>query len=276
MGRRKRGVYIVSPLGNCRAVSLTWLHQLYYSFAKTFIDILSSLSPHASPSPTPVLPLSSSSPNHPAISSPAPLSLKRANVNSPAPSSLRHRKSRPDPLSPPSPSTPSFDRYDDAPPAASSTRTRLARREPMSPTWCHRVQLGKCSSSGTHRDQPPSSPSSPRHKIPSSSRIRSPLPRVVLPRDFISTLTYSLNYRSLHSSNAIQRSSVDRRSPTLASPSTPSRPRAQQRQRIVSSSSAMAYQLNPRLPRRSHSSVLQIPFAAKPSARPLRCSARRY
>jgi hypothetical protein len=76
----------------------------------------------------------------------------------------------------------------------------------------------------------PSSPSS-RHKSPSSPRTRSPPPRVVTPRGFTSTSTSSLNYPPSYSSNAIRRSSVDRRSPSpalprAASPSTPSRPSA--------------------------------------------------
>ena len=205
------------------------------------------LTSHASPSQTPASPSSSSSPNRPAISSPAPLSPKRANANSPAPSSSRHRKSRPDPLLPPSPSTPSFDRYTNTPSPAPSTPTRPGNRVPRSPPdtptpTSSRAQLGKRSSSGTHREQPPSSPSSSRHKSPSSPRTRSP--PLVTPRGFTSTSTSSLNYPPSYSTNAIRRSSVDRRSPSPASPSPPSRPRAQQRQRTVSPSSVMTRQIN--------------------------------
>ena len=129
--------------------------------------------------------------------------------------------------------------------------------------------------SGTHRGQPPSSPSSLRHKSPSSPRIRFPSPRVVTSRGFTSTSTSGLNHSRSYSSIAIRRSFVDRRPPSPTFPSTPNRPRAQQHQRTVSSSSAMTCQINLRLPRRSHSQVLRIPFAAKQPARPLRCCAWR-
>jgi hypothetical protein len=94
-----------------------------------------------------------------------------------------------------------------------------------------RAHLGKRSSSGTNRDQPPVEPIFSRHKSPSSPRTRSPPPRVVTPRGFTSTSTSSLNYPPSYSSNALRRSSIDRRSPSpalprAASPSTPSRPRA--------------------------------------------------
>ena len=55
---------------------------------KTWIDVLSSLSHTHFP---PQLLYRPYLQKHPAISSPAPLSLKHANVNSPAPSSSRHR-----------------------------------------------------------------------------------------------------------------------------------------------------------------------------------------
>jgi hypothetical protein len=237
----------------------------FTSFATPSLRLASMSSPalhlssHASPPTTPASPSSSSSPNRPTISSPAPLSPKRANANSPVASSSRHRKSRPDPLLPPSPSTPSFDRYTNTPSPAPSTPTRPGNnREPLSPPdtptpTSSRAHLGKRSSSGTHRDQPPSSPSSSRHKSPTSPRTRSPPPRVVTPRGFTSTSTSSLNYPPSYSSNAIRRSSVDRRSPSpalpcAASPSSPTRPRAlspgPHRQRTVSPSSAMTRQIN--------------------------------
>jgi hypothetical protein len=222
------------------------------------------LSSHASPSPSPASP----PPHRPIISSPAPLSPKRAsvgNANSPASSPSRPRKSRPDPLILSSPSTPSFDRFANTPSPAPSTPTRPGIREPLSPpgtptpTTSSRAQLGK-RSSGTNRlsqDQPPSSPSASRHKSPSSPRTRSPpTSRVVTPRGFTSTSTSSLNYPPSYSSNALRRSSIDRRSPSPAllrapSPSTPTCPRAlspgphpQQHQRLISPSSAMTRHTN--------------------------------
>ena len=227
------------------------------------------LSSHASPSPSPASPSSSAPPHRPIISSPAPLSPKRAsfgNTNSPASSPSRHRKSRPDPLLLSSPSTPSFDRFTNTPSPVPSTPTRPGIREPLSPpgtptpTTSSRAQLGKRSSSGTNRlsqDQPPSSPSASRHKSPSSPRTRSPpTSRIVTPRGFTSTSTSSLNYPPSYSSNTLRRSSIDRRSPSPAllrasSPSTPTRPRAlspgphqQQHQRKVSPSSAMTRHTN--------------------------------
>ncbi|KAI9449935.1 Pkinase-domain-containing protein [Lactarius psammicola] len=248
----------------------------FTSFATPSLRLASMSSPalhlssHASPSPTPASPSSSSPPNRPIISSPAPLSPKRAsfgNANSPASSPSRHRKSRPDPLLPSSPSTPSFDRFTNTPSPGPSTPTRPGSREPLSPPGtptptASRAQLGKRSSSGTNRlaqDQPPSSPSTSRQKSPSSPRTRSPpSPRVVTPRGFTSTSTSSLNYPPSYSSNAIRRSSVDRRSPSPAlprasSPTTPSRPRAlspgsqhhsQQHQRAISPSSVMTRHTN--------------------------------
>ncbi|KAI9435345.1 Pkinase-domain-containing protein [Lactarius indigo] len=249
----------------------------FTSFATPSLRLASMSSPalhlssHASSSPTPASPSSSSSPNRPIISSPAPLTPKRAsvgNANSPASSPSRHRKSRPDPLLPSSPSTPSFDRFTNTPSPGPSTPTRPGSREPLSPPGtptptASRSQLGKRSSSGTTRfsqDQPPSSPSASRPKSPSSPRTRAPpSPRVVTPRGFTSTSTSSLNYPPSYSSNAIRRSSIDRRSPSPAlprasSPSTPSRPRAlspgshhhpqQQHQRAVSPSSAMTRHTN--------------------------------
>ncbi|KAH9166815.1 Pkinase-domain-containing protein [Lactarius sanguifluus] len=246
----------------------------FTSFATPSLRLASMSSPalhlssHASPSPTPASPSSSSPPNRPIISSPAPLTPKRAsfgNANSPP---SRHRKSRPDPLLPSSPSTPSFDRFANTPSPGPSTPTRPGSREPLSPPGtptptASRAQLGKRSSSGTTRfsqDQPPSSPSGSRPKSPSSPHTRAPpSPRVVTPRGFTSTSTSSLNYPPSYSSNAIRRSSIDRRSPSPAlprasSPSTPSRPRAlspgshhhpqQQHQRAVSPSSAMIRHTN--------------------------------
>ncbi|KAH9032801.1 Pkinase-domain-containing protein [Lactarius pseudohatsudake] len=249
----------------------------FTSFATPSLRLASMSSPalhlssHVPPSPTPASPSSSSPPNRPIISSPAPLTPKRAsfgNANSPASPPSRHRKSRPDPLIPSSPSTPSFDRFANTPSPGPSTPTRPGSREPLSPPGtptptASRAQLGKRSSSGTTRfsqDQPPSSPSGSRPKSPSSPHTRAPpSPRVVTPRGFTSASTSSLNYPPSYSSNAIRRSSIDRRSPSPAlprasSPSTPSRPRAlspgshhppqQQHQRAVSPSSAMIRHTN--------------------------------
>ena len=83
------------------------------------------------------------------------------------------------------------------------------------------MPVGKRSSSGHHRDQPPWSPD---HK--SSPCSRSPPPRVVTPRGFTSTSTSSLNYLPSYPSNVIRRSSANRRSPSPAPPSTPSRSHA--------------------------------------------------
>ena len=247
----------------------------FTSFATPSLRLASMSSPalhlssHASPTTSPASPSSSSSPHRPIISSPAPLSPKHAsvgNANSPVSSPSRHRKSRPDPILLSSPSTPSFERFANTPSPAPSTPTRPGSREPLSPPGTatptsSRAQLGKRSSSGTNRlsqDQTPSSPSASRHKTPSSPRTRSPpSSRVVTPRGFTSTSTSSLNYPPSYSSNAIRRSSIDRRSPSPAllrasSPSSPTRSRAlppsphhpQQQQRKVSPSSAMTRHTN--------------------------------
>lgn len=220
------------------------------------------LSSNDPPSPSSLLPSSSS---RPLISTPAPLTPKRpsvANANSPT---SRLRKTRPAPLLPPSPSTPTLDYYAPSSAPAPTTPIQPVSREPVSsstgtltPTSSpsrnsqqQRQQLGKRSSLGaTSLDQSPSSPlSSPsRQKSPSSSRTRSPpSSRVVTPRGLTSASTSSLNlnYPPSYSANAIRRSSLDRRSPSPAlprtsSPTSPSsRPRAlspahQQRQRAVS------------------------------------------
>ncbi|KAH8997825.1 Pkinase-domain-containing protein [Lactarius hatsudake] len=250
----------------------------FTSFATPSLRLASMSSPalhlssHASPSPTPASPSSSSPPNRPIISSPAPLTPKRAsfgNANSPASSPSRHRKSRPDPLLPSSPSTPSFDRFANTPSPGPSTPTRPGSREPLSPPGtptptASRVQLGKRSSSGTTRfsqDQPPVEPiwvSSEKSLV-----LRIPvlhLPLALSPHAALHLQsTSSLNYPPSYSSNAIRRSSIDRRSPSPAlprasSPSTSSRPRAlspgshhhpqQQHQRAVSPSSAMIHHTN--------------------------------
>ncbi|KAN0138154.1 hypothetical protein V8E53_004043 [Lactarius tabidus] len=197
---------------------------------------------------------SSSSPNRPTISSSAvPLSPKRTHSNSPVASSSRHRKSRPDPLLPPSPSMPSFDCYTNTPSPAPSTPTRPGNnREPM------RTPLPR-----RHLTNPPRALLLLHHKSPRSPRTRTPPPRIVTPRGFTSTSTSSLNYPPSYSPNAIRRSAVDRRSPSpslprAASPSTPSRP--------LSPSSTMTRQINA-----STSSLsLAGPSTAKRSPRPLR------
>ena len=51
----------------------------------------------------------------------------------PPPFLVASRKSRPDPLLPPSPSTPTFDCYANTPSPVSSTPTRTGNRKPMSP-----------------------------------------------------------------------------------------------------------------------------------------------
>src|SRR5216684_9074426 len=88
-------------------------------------------------------------------------------------------------------------------------------------------QLRKCSSvSSPHSslDQPPSSPPSPS---PSTSHQRSPsshcthsLPssHMVTPHGFTSTSTSSLNYLLSYLTNALRRSSLDRRSPSPVIP----------------------------------------------------------
>src|SRR5712692_11419899 len=83
-------------------------------------------------------------------------------------------------------------------------------------------QLRKCSSvSSPHSslDQPPSSPPSPspstsRQRSPSSHRTRSlPSSHMVTPHGFTSASTSSLNYLLSYLTNALRRSSLDRRSP---------------------------------------------------------------
>jgi hypothetical protein len=244
---------------------------------------LSSPAVHFSSNDTPSSsfppPFSSS---RPLISSPAPLTPKRhsvANANSPTSSpSSRARKSRPAPLLPHSPSTPTLDYFAPSSAPAPTTPTRPVSREPvrsatgtLTPTSSpsrnpqqQRQQLGKRSSVGTTSlDQPPSNPSSPspstsRQRSPSSPRTRSPpSSRVVTPRGFTSASTSSLNlnYPPSYSTNAIRRSSLDRRSPSPAlprasSPTSPSsRPRAlspahQHRQRAISPTSALTRHAN--------------------------------
>jgi hypothetical protein len=218
------------------------------------------LSSHASTSPS--SPTSSSSPpGRPIISPPAPLNPRRssiANANSPAsPSSSRPRKPRPAPLLPSSPSTPSLTRsVHSSSPAPHTNPTRPGSQETVSPPGTptpttssrnlqlqQRQQLGKRPSPSTARssiDQPPSSSSSfaSRQTSPSSPRAQSPRSsRVVVPRGFTSASTSSLNYPPSYSTSAIQRSSLDRRSPSPALPrtSSPASPtRSRQRQRAVS------------------------------------------
>ena len=236
--------------------------------------------PPSSPPPT--------SSGAPLISTPAPLTSKRpfvANASSPTSSpSSRARKPRPAPLLPPSPSTPTLGYFASSSPAP-TTPTRPSR-EPVSslpgtptPTPSssrnpqqQRQQLGKRSSVGTPRslDQPPSTPSSPspsRHRSPSSPRTRSPpSSRVVTPRGFTSTSTSSLNYPPPYSTNALRRSSLDRRSPSPAiprasSPTSPSsRPRTlspSRQQRAVSPSTLLA--------RHANGSTTPVSAASRPS-----------
>jgi len=234
------------------------------------------LSSNDSPSPSHPPPSSS----RPLISSPAPLIPKRhsvANADSPTSSpSSRARKSRPAPLLPHSPSTPTLDYFAPSSAPAPTTPTRPVSREPVTftPTSSpsrnpqqQRLQLGKRSSVGTTSlDQPSSNPSSPsastsRQRSPSSPHTRSPpSSRVVTPRGFTSASTSSLNliYPPHYSTNAIRRSSLDRRSPSPAfprassptSPTSPSsRPRAlspahQHRQRAVSPTTALTRHAN--------------------------------
>ena len=93
-------------------------------------------------------------------------------------------------------------------------------------TTSSRAQVGKRSSSGTHRDQPPQTYLLATKKSPSSPRTHSPPPRVVTLRSFTSTSTSSLNYLPSYPSNAIRRSSADRCSSSPALPRTPSLPHA--------------------------------------------------
>ena len=225
------------------------------------------LSSNDTPSPSSPPPSSS----RPLISSPAPLSPKRpsvANANSPSSPSSRPRKSRPAPLLPPSPSTPTLGYFAPSSAPAPTTPTRPVSREPASsPTATltpssspsrhpqqQRQQLGIRSSLGTTSspDQSPSNPSSPptspsRQRNPSSPRTRSPpSSRVVTPRGFTSASTSSLNLNPpSYSTNALRRSSLDRRSPSPALPRASSQtspsnhPRAlspsfQHRQRAIS------------------------------------------
>lgn len=209
------------------------------------------LSSNDSPSPSSPPPSSSS---RPLISSPEPLTPNRpsvANASSPTSSPSRARKSRPAPLLPPSPSTPTLDYFAPSSAPLPTTPTRPSRGPvstltPSSPSRSpqqQRQQLGKRPPVGIPRsspDQPPSTPSSPspspstsRQRSPSSPRTRSPpSSRMVTPRGFTSASTSSLNYPPSFSTNALRRSSIDRRSPSPAiprasSPTSPSsRPRA--------------------------------------------------
>jgi hypothetical protein len=228
------------------------------------------LSSNESPSPSPASPTSS---GRPLITSPAPLTPKRpsaANANPPTSSpSSRARKSRPAPLLPHSPSTPTLDYFAPSSAPAPTTPTRPVGREsvsggtpsPSRSPQHQRQQLGKRSSVGTTSlDQPTSSPSSPStsyQRSPSSPRARSPpSSRVVTPRGFTSASTSSLNlnYPPSYSTNALRRSSLDRRSPSPAfprasSPASPSsRPRAlspaHHRHRAVSPTTALTRHAN--------------------------------
>ena len=164
-------------------------------------------------SPTPASPSSSSSPNRPAMSSPPSLSPKRANTKPPALSSSRHRNCT---------LTLSYLPHRPRRPLICHTNTSLQRHlpgnhEPLSlpdtPTPTRKAFI-IWHSSRPATLEPIFSPQKPQFSAYSLP------PRVVTPRDFISTLTSGLDYQPSYSTHAIQRSYVDRRSSSPTYPNT--------------------------------------------------------